>query len=241
MERGPGTCESHEVTNQSDPLTGHNVYRGDHVLQDALAFHLPGADEHSRDSLGALLGSADMQAHARLANIHRPELHTHDRFGRRIDSVEFHPSYHVLLETAVTAGLHAAPWVQGAGAGAHIERAATFIMFTSLHYDLRQLPVHAKRGVTMGMGMTEKQGGSDLRAITTRAEFSSDKAGEADARSLSQDLALAMQGSLLYRHPTEPVLDAFCRSRLAGRGSQVLGTLPRDVAAAPIIQRAHFV
>jgi putative acyl-CoA dehydrogenase len=148
-----------------------------------------------------------MQTHARLANRHPPTLHTHDRFGHRTDSVEFHPSYHALLGAAIGAGLHATPWAKGPGA--HLERAAGFMMFTQLEpsvlcpvsmtyavtpalrgnaavfsdwfdklastrYDPRLLGVQAKTGVTMGMGMTEKQGGSDVRANTTRAEFVED-------------------------------------------------------------------
>ena len=198
------TPAAHEVLNQSRPLVGHNVYSGDAALRDALAFHAPGADEAARKTLGALLGSEMMQTHARLANVHKPSLHTHDRFGHRTDQVEFHPSYHALLGAAVAAGLHATPWALGPGA--HIERAANFLMFTqaepsvlcpvsmtyavtpalrgnpalfaqwfdklaSTRYDPRRLPVQAKHGVMMGMGMTEKQGGSDVRANTTRAEY----------------------------------------------------------------------
>ena len=198
---------THEVTNQPVPLVGHNVYATDRALRDALAFHAPGADESARFALGALLGSEAMQTHARLANVHPPTLHTHDRFGHRTDSVEFHPSYHALLGAAVGGGLHATPWVRGPGA--HIERAAGFLMFTQLEpsvlcpvsmsyavtpalrgnsavfndwfgkltstqYDPRLAFVGAKTGVTMGMGMTEKQGGSDVRANTTRAAFVED-------------------------------------------------------------------
>ncbi len=204
---------THEVTNQPEPLSGYNVYTGDRALRDALAFHRPGAvgdaAEASQRALGALLGSAEMQTHARLASIHKPELRTHDRFGHRIDEVEFHPSYHALLGAAVNAGLHGTPWARGPGA--HIERAASFLMFTQLEpsvlcpvsmtyavtpalrsnaavfgdwfsalsstaYDPRLAPVQAKRGVTMGMGMTEKQGGSDVRANTTQARFIGDDA-----------------------------------------------------------------
>ncbi|CAN5689357.1 acyl-CoA dehydrogenase family protein [soil metagenome] len=204
---------THEVTNQPEPLSAYNVYAGDRALRDALAFHRPdavgGALETARHELGAMLGSAEMQTHARLASIHKPELRTHDRFGHRIDEVEFHPSYHALLGAAVGAGLHATPWARGPGA--HIERAAAFMMFTQLEpsvlcpvsmtyavtpalrsnsavfddwfgalsgttYDARLAPVRAKRGVTMGMGMTEKQGGSDVRANTTQARYVGDDA-----------------------------------------------------------------
>jgi putative acyl-CoA dehydrogenase len=145
-----------------------------------------------------------MQQHARLANTHTPQLHSHDRFGHRIDQVEFHPSYHALLGSALKHRLHGTPWTEGAGG--HVERAAAFMLFTeaepsvlcpvsmtyavtpalranpalygdwedrlaSTRYDERFLPFDQKTGVTMGMGMTEKQGGSDVRSNTTRAEF----------------------------------------------------------------------
>ena len=195
---------THEVFNQSTPLADVNLYATNRALRDALAFHLPGSDEGPRLALGASLGSAAMQQHARLANVHAPQLHTHDRFGHRIDSVEFHPSYHTLIAAAIGAGLHGAPWARGPGA--HVERAAGFMLFTELEasvlcpismtyavtpalrgnaavfgdwfgrlsntaYDPRLVPFAQKAGVTMGMGMTEKQGGSDVRANTTRAEF----------------------------------------------------------------------
>ena len=97
---------THVVLNQPDALVGHNVYTGDRALRDALAFHAPGANESGRCALGALLGSAEMQTHARLANTHKPLLHTHDVQGRRIDTVEFHASYHALLGAALAHGLH---------------------------------------------------------------------------------------------------------------------------------------
>ncbi|MEN9545214.1 MAG: hypothetical protein RLZZ598_2047, partial [Pseudomonadota bacterium] len=136
------------------------------------------------------------------ANTLTPQLKTHDRFGRRIDQVEFHPSYHALLRVACEAGLHGAPWAEGAHA--HLLRAAGFMMFTELEpsvlcpismsyavapalrgnaaiaadwspglttraYDPKFALFSQKVGLTMGMGMTEKQGGSDVRANTTRA------------------------------------------------------------------------
>jgi putative acyl-CoA dehydrogenase len=198
---------THEVTNQPQPLVDYDLYSTNRPLRDALAFHLPGADEAPRAALGTLLGSAAMQTHARLANTHPPRLLSHDRFGHRIDRVEFHPSYHALMEAAVGAGLHGTPWSRGPGA--HIERAAGFMLFTELEpsilcpvsmsyavtpalranaalfgdwfgkltstaYDPRLVSFADKSGVTMGMGMTEKQGGSDVRANTTRAEFAED-------------------------------------------------------------------
>ncbi|MGM9489858.1 isovaleryl-CoA dehydrogenase [Ideonella sp. YS5] len=194
---------THEVTNQSTPLADVNLFDGDRALRDALAFHAPGLEVASLRALGAEVGSAAMQSHARLANLHKPVLHTHDRQGRRVDEVEFHPSYHALIGSVIGHGLHGTPWAEGPGG--HLRRAAGFILFTELEasvmcpvsmsyavtpalranaalhadwggkvtapaYDDRPLPVGAKGGVTLGMGMTEKQGGSDVRANTTHAE-----------------------------------------------------------------------
>ena len=200
---------THTVTNQSTPFTDVNLFTSNRPLQDALAHHHPGFDRVRFEALGALCGSAEMQVHARLANTQGLRLLTHDRFGRRIDQVEFHPSYHALLEAACGARLHGSPWAEGPGG--HIERAAAFMLFTELEpsvlcpvsmtyavapslrahpalhaafgpglvaprYDPRFMPHAAKLGLTMGMGMTEKQGGSDVRANTTRAEFDGEDA-----------------------------------------------------------------
>ena len=198
---------THEVFNQPNPLVDYNLYATNRPLRDALAFHLPGSDEAPRLARGDRWGSGQWQTHARLANTHQPRLLSHDRFGRRIDQVEFHPSYHALMGEAVAAGLHGTPW--SLGPGAHVERAAAFMQFTELEpsilcpismtyavtpalrangavfdawfarlsstaYDARLVPFTDKPGVTMGMGMTEKQGGSDVRANTTRASFAED-------------------------------------------------------------------
>ena len=198
---------THEVFNQVEPLVDVNLFDGNRALQAALKFNAPGLDTASLRSLGQLVGSADMQAHARLANTFTPQLKTHSRFGHRIDQVEFHPSYHALMAAAVDAGLHGrvfAPEEQASG-HAHMKRAAGFMLFTELEpsmlcpismtyavtpalkdnpaiyadwapqltsraYDPALKVWRDKPGVTMGMGMTEKQGGSDVRANTTRAE-----------------------------------------------------------------------
>ena len=194
---------THDVLNQAEPLVGANLFAGNRALQDALRFNRPGYDVQRFTALGAEAGSAAMQQHARLANFHPPQLKSHDRLGRRIDEVEFHPSYHALMAAAMRQGLHGTPW--SLGPGAHVDRAAAFMLFTeaepsmlcpismsyavtpalranpaifadwgpglaSTRYDERFLPFDQKRGLTMGMGMTEKQGGSDVRANTTRAE-----------------------------------------------------------------------
>ena len=193
---------THVVTNQPALLAGYNLFSGHQALRDALRFNAPALDTTELEQLGAALGTEEMQAHARLANVHTPVLHSHDRQGHRIDQVEFHPSYHALMQLAASAGLHGTPWA--GAADDHVRRAAGFMLFTELepsvlcpismsyavtpalrgnpaiaatwaplltsrHYDGRSVPAAQKRGVTMGMGMTEKQGGSDVRANTTQA------------------------------------------------------------------------
>jgi putative acyl-CoA dehydrogenase len=193
---------THAVTNQVEPLENYNVFTGNQALRDALKFNAPDLETAALTALGDKLGSAEFQTHARLANVYTPVLHAHDRFGRRIDQVEFHPSYHALMELAAESGLHGSPWLDEKFG--HIKRAAGFTMFTemepsilcpismtyavmpALHgneaifkdwapglsaraYDPELKLFSKKRGLTMGMGMTEKQGGSDLRANTTKA------------------------------------------------------------------------
>ncbi len=195
---------THEVFNQPDALTDYNLFDGNRGMRDALAFNAPGIDTSSLSTLGGRWGTREMLVHARLANVHVPQLRSHDRNGRRIDQVEFHPSYHALMAQAVGAGLHGTPWSAPAGAHAHLLRAAGFMLFTelepstlcpismtyavtpalrsnaavyadwspglaSLRYDARAVRWSDKAGLTMGMGMTEKQGGSDVRANTTQA------------------------------------------------------------------------
>ena len=198
---------THEVFNQAAPLADLNLFEHNRALQDALAFNAPGLDRSGLHALGALVGSAHMQAHARLANTFTPQLKTHSRVGERIDRVEFHPSYHALMQAAVGAGLHGHAFApeETASGTAHVRRAAGFMLFTELEpsvlcpvsmsyavtpalqgnaaiyrdwapqltsrvYEPELRLWRDKAGVTMGMGMTEKQGGSDVRANTTRAE-----------------------------------------------------------------------
>ena len=193
---------THAVTNQVEPLENYNVFTGNQALRDALKFNAPDLDTTSFAALGDKLGSAEYQTHARLANVYTPVLNAHDRFGNRVDMVEFHPSYHALMTLAAESGLHGSPWLDTKHG--HIKRAAGFTMFTemepsilcpismtyavmpALHgneaifkdwapgltaraYDPELKLFSKKRGLTMGMGMTEKQGGSDLRANTTQA------------------------------------------------------------------------
>lgn len=197
---------THDVFNQPEPLVDVNLFEGNRAMQDALRFNAPAMATAPLQALGALAGSADMQTHARLANVFTPQLKSHSRFGHRIDQVEFHPSYHALMGAATAHGLHGTPFADAeqASGTAHLNRAAAFMLFTELEPSILcpismtyavapalkdnpaiyadwapQLTSRAydpalklwkdKPGVTMGMGMTEKQGGSDVRANTTQA------------------------------------------------------------------------
>lgn len=195
-------AETHVVSNQPPPLDGLNLWRADLALQQWTR-HCGGAWAEARiDAYGALAGGPLMAA-GFLANRHKPLFHSHDRYGQRIDEVEFHPAYHQLMRTAVEHGLPSLPW-NDPGAGAQVARAAmvylhmqadagsgcpltmTFASVPLLKrepeiarlwlpkaltpaYDPRNLGVAHKAGVTLGMAMTEKQGGTDVRANTTRA------------------------------------------------------------------------
>ncbi len=198
---------THEVCNQVPPLAGYDV-AADPALLGGLRREGGGWAEPELHELGLLAGTAQTQDLARLANVNKPVLRTHDARGYRIDEVEFHPAWHQLISTAVGHGLHAAPWPD-ARPGAHVARAAKFIVWTqaeaghgcpiSMTYAsipaLRHAPEltaryepllasavydpglrvpDGKAGLLAGMAMTEKQGGSDVRANTTRAEPAGD-------------------------------------------------------------------
>ncbi len=198
----PASFVTHEVTNQPPPLDGYNLFTTDRVLGDALTRAGAAWSRDGAVALGAELGGAPLEW-GRLANQHTPVLRTHDRWGHRIDEVEFHPAWHDLMRTSVAHGLHALPWREPR-AGAHAARAARFFLMTQVEaghlcpismtysgvpalraqpelaaeweprltstvYDPRMRPAAEKTGALCGMAMTEKQGGSDVRANTTRA------------------------------------------------------------------------
>lgn len=200
---------NHDVTNQPPPLTGSNAWRGDPLLVQ-LAENFSPAVRKDLDAHGRFVLSQEAQDLARLANTETPRLRTHDRQGRRLDLVEFHPAYHALMRRSVAVGLHSSVWENGeAETGRrHQVRAARFYMTAELEcghlcpitmtsaslaalmaspklfrewaprvttrkYDQSQKPPVQKTGLTLGMGMTEKQGGTDVRANTTKAERTS--------------------------------------------------------------------
>jgi putative acyl-CoA dehydrogenase len=204
-----GKFATHSVENQPPPLAGFDPLACDPALVEAL--HREGAGDAVAllDRLGHIVASGEAREHARLADAHGPVLHTHDRYGHRIDEVEYHPSWHWLMGTSVGWGLHGTPWVAEPGSGAHVARAAGFYLMSQLEAGhccpismtyaavpaLRHDPELARRfepglraqryefglaepgtknGLLAGMSMTEKQGGSDVRAATTTATPSSD-------------------------------------------------------------------
>jgi putative acyl-CoA dehydrogenase len=194
---------THEVINQPRELADYNLFASDRALQEAVAREGAQWAQDELERFGDRIGTAAYLELGVLANRYPPEFDTHDRYGRRVDLVRYHPSYHALMRTAIEAGIHSSPWTDPVP-GAHVARAArfflhgqvdaghgcpvsmTFAAVPALHmqqelaaqwlpkitarvYDPRNVPAAEKAGLTIGMAMTEKQGGSDVRANTTRA------------------------------------------------------------------------
>ena len=193
---------THEVTNQPPPLVDHDVLGEDQALVEAVRRYAGQGAVDGLSELGRLAGSEQAQRWGVDANEHPPVLRTHDRYGHRVDEVEFHPAWHELMSVAVSHGLHGAAW--SAGADGHLRRAAGFVVWSqveaghgcpvsmtyaavpalrvdpavaghwvpgleSTSYEPGLRPPATKTGLLAGMGMTEKQGGSDVRANSTVA------------------------------------------------------------------------
>jgi putative acyl-CoA dehydrogenase len=195
---------THEVLNQPPPLADYDAYATDPALQRIVSTF--GAD-WAGDKLhatGATIGSARVQSLARQANRHTPELKTHDRFGNRVDEIDFHPAWHELMTLAIRQETHSLSWTDPRP-GAQVARGALTYLWNqgengimcpilmtyasiptlrshpelarawepkvlSTRYDPRQISAAGKTGATVGMAMTEKQGGTDLRQTQTFAE-----------------------------------------------------------------------
>ncbi|MFG2811813.1 DNA alkylation response protein [Streptomyces sp. NPDC048410] len=193
---------THDVTNQPPPLAPYDA-SADVALLEGLRREGAGWAEDDVRALGLRAGDAEAQEWGELANRHEPELRTHDRYGNRVDEVDFHPSWHHLMRTAVAEGLAGTPWADDRP-GAHVARTAGGLVWghteaghgcptsmtyaavpalraqpdlakvyepllTSREYDPGLRVPTEKRGLLAGMGMTEKQGGSDVRTNTTVA------------------------------------------------------------------------
>ena len=111
-------ADTHEVVNQPSALEDYNLYKSDVALREAVAREGGQWAQASLERLGERLGRADFLALGELANRYPPELDTHDRFGRRVDLVRFHPAYHTLMESAITERIHASPWTEARARGA---------------------------------------------------------------------------------------------------------------------------
>lgn len=194
--------ETHQILNQP-PEFSSNLYLSDNALQSAVSqFGGSWGNEALRDY--GKLALETMMSDGMRANVNKPQFRSHDRFGQRINQVDFDPAYHQIMAHAIEAGLPSLPW-QDSREGAHVVRAAlvylhnqgecgttcpttmTFAATPALHhqpdiaerwiplvtarqYDGRNIPWYDKPGVTMGMAMTEKQGGSDVRANQSTAK-----------------------------------------------------------------------
>ncbi|WP_430782840.1 acyl-CoA dehydrogenase family protein [Actinoplanes sp. G11-F43] len=192
---------THEVINQAPPREGLNEFLINPALAEAVKRYDAQWALPDLTAIGQLVGRADFQRDAELANTHPPVLAGHDRWGNRVDAVDFHPGYHRVIGAAVAHGAHTSCW-SAPGPGAHVARAATFMLFAQIEAghacpvsmthavvpSLRFSPELAgqwlprvysrdydpqlrdgKTSAIFGMAMTEKQGGSDVRANTTRA------------------------------------------------------------------------
>jgi putative acyl-CoA dehydrogenase len=200
--RQTSVAPTREVLNQPPPLEPYNVFEQDRPMVEALHREGGGWAAERVSTLGAIAGGEGVEW-GRQANENPPVLRTHDRYGNRIDEVEYHPAYHKLMDASVSHGLHSLPWTSREP-GAHVARAAAFVTMgqaegghlcpismtysgvpalratgelaaeweprlTSTAYDPRLIDAADKRGALCGMAMTERQGGSDVRANITVA------------------------------------------------------------------------
>jgi putative acyl-CoA dehydrogenase len=193
-----------EVLNQPPPLANYNLFTSDRVLADALGREGAPWARAQLEDFGGRCGSEEAIRWGFQANENPPALRTHDRFGHRIDEIEFHPAWHQLMRLSIEHGLAGLPWADPKP-GAHVARAALMFVASqneaghtcpvsmtyasipalrkqpelvrqwephilSARYDSRYRPATEKAGALIGMAMTEKQGGSDVRANTTTAD-----------------------------------------------------------------------
>lgn len=243
-----------EVPNQSPPLIGGNAWRGDPLLIQ-LSERFSDSVRKDLDGIGRFVLTHEAQDLARLANTEIPRLRTHDRQGRRIDLVEYHPAYHALMRRSVALGLHSSIWENGEAeiGRRHQVRAARFFLMAQLEtghlcpitmtsaslaalmanpkifrewgprvttrkYDQSQKPPVEKTGLTVGMGMTEKQGGTDVRANLTKAE----RAGSSGFYRISGHkwfMSAPMSDAFLILAQAPEGLSCFLVPRVLGDGS----------------------
>ncbi len=201
--RPKSNLSTHEVINQPERLSSYNLFSTDQPVIVALKRDGPKTAKQRMINFGALLGSDDIIEQGRIANTQLPELKTFDPTGNRLDEVEYHPSYHRMMQVGTEAGISSIAW-QNTDDSSHVSHAVleylqyqveggtccpltmTYASVAALshqpdlsdiwlprilkaQYDPRSLPAEQKNGVTIGMAMTEKQGGSDVRSNMTIA------------------------------------------------------------------------
>ncbi len=191
------------TANQPPPLIDYDLLEADPVLADAIARE---GGKWGLDEIGAFarrVGSGEVFEWGEQANVNPPRLRTHNRFGDRIDQVEFHPAWHRLMKVSIAEGLHSLPFESSPGEGGRVVRDAKFSLMAQVEaghgcpvsmttavnyslqaagftsdwnekivsraYDPRFVPVTEKEGLLLGMGMTERQGGSDVRSNESTA------------------------------------------------------------------------
>jgi len=229
------------VENQPPPLEDYDPFENDPALREALEREGGGWGAAAVREFGCEVATVRFQAWGRAANRYPPELRTHDRFGHRVDEVEFHPAWHEIMRTAMAAEVHNGPW-RDPRPGANAVRSAKFYLLAQIEagsccpltmtyaslpalrhqpeiaaeweprilgtvYDPRAISSVEKKSVLLGMAMTEKQGGSDVRANSTTAKLSEGEGAEA---------VYELTGHKWFC--SAPMCDAFLTLAQTGRG-----------------------
>ncbi len=122
---------THEVFNQSPTRVGVNEYEANVALTEAVKrYGIEWANDHLSD-VGALVGQAEFQRDADLAHTYWPLFTSHDRWGHRVDAIDFHSSYHRIMRLAIEHGAHTSCWADPRP-GAHVARAVTYMLFSQV-------------------------------------------------------------------------------------------------------------
>jgi putative acyl-CoA dehydrogenase len=248
--------QTHAVFNQAPPLEGVDVFSSNVPLVEAVEREGAGWVRERAAELGRFVGGEPQRSWGRLANENKPVLRTHDRYGNRIDEVDFHPAWHELMKMGVESELHSLPWTSEQPA-AHTARAALYMtamqaeagfacpitmtfavvpalraqpelaaewepLITASRYDPRLLPAAEKGSAIAGMAMTEKQGGSDVRANTTvaRALNGGGASGEYEITGHKWFCSAPMSDIFLVLAQTEEGLSCFLLPRILPDGSR---------------------
>ena len=196
--RTSGARATHEVLNQPPPLEGYNLFEQDAVLRESVQREAGEWGLERLSEFGATVGGEPLRLGPQ-ADRNPPVLRTHDRFGNRVDEIEFHPAWTTLLRLGIGAGIPSLPWREPRP-GAHVVRGALLYLLSqaesgvmcplsmtyasvpairhapdlAAEWEPRLLDPDPDTSSLCGMAMAEKQGGSDVRANTTSAEPAGD-------------------------------------------------------------------